>query len=217
MFMVKFTVVQGDFAGTDWELNGEILSSGFYNKKEIQISEVISLIQKAKIGKDVYVDFELGTTQTFTAKMREEDYKKVYDKFLSVGNNPQQIKLPMQKKSIRDVFWSAIGVFFIISLVSGGSDDTNGSSSNSNDWADVDAITYCEIALKNAAKYGARVPFGANKTASPYPSNKNKFSVIMGAEIKNAYGTWAKSTVSCVVNGESVDKLVVDGSVIWDH
>lgn len=214
--MAKFKIVKGNFKDTDWELKKSVLSSGYYNKLEIPMTEVTDLTQKEKIGKEVYADFKLGTGQTFTAKMREKDYKEVYEIFISEGDNPQLSQLPIEKKSIKDIVWSVISLLFIIVLVFGESDKTD-KNSTSRDWDEVDAITYCQLALENSAKYGARFPSGLNKTATRYLHNDNKFSVIMGAEIKNGFGTWGKSTVSCIVNGQRVDKLVVDGSVIWDN
>lgn len=214
--MAMITIVKGDFDGT-WILDKETMTKGIFKKQEIPITEVIRLTKEETIGKDLYIAFELGTTQTFTAIMKEKDYKKVYDKFLKVGNNPKHCELPIKRNAVGNVIWSGVGMLILIAMLSGGNNKPSSSSSSSNDWSDIDPLVYCKIALEDAATYGARFPFGMRKTVYPYPNNQNKFSVIMGAEIKNAYGTWGKSTVSCVVNGQSVDKLVVDGSVIWGN
>ncbi|MCL9773574.1 hypothetical protein [Vibrio methylphosphonaticus] len=116
---VNFTILKGEFEGTNWILDGTTLSSGFYKKLDIPMSEVIRLKERDRIGKDLYIDFELGTTQAFTAKMSEKSYKKIYDKFLEVGNNPKHNKLPLEKKSMGNVLFAVFGVLVVIGMLSG--------------------------------------------------------------------------------------------------
>ena len=71
---------------------------------------------------------------------------------------------------------------------------------------------YCSIALEDAATYGAKASYGSSIIV---PYGDGRYRVAMDADIKNAYGTSSKSRISCVVNGTSVTKLVIDGKEIW--
>lgn len=120
--MATFTILSGDFSGTSWRLEDEILSSGFYNTQLLPITEITEITKKEVIGKNLYVDFKLGDKYQFTAQMKEKDFKAIYEKFLKVGKNPKEKELPLTKKSTSNVIFSILGVLFLLSIFSSSSE-----------------------------------------------------------------------------------------------
>ncbi|MCI2962671.1 hypothetical protein MO387_06145 [Shewanella sp. N2AIL] len=145
---------------------------------------------------------------------------KINDGITKVSNSQSSEQRPVKERSTENLVWWLVGIIFMLFLFSGGymgdnssstSEEPSASKTNSN----VDAQVYCKIALEDAATYGAKVPWGSNTVVVPYEDGR-RYRVAMDAEIKNVYGTWGKSRISCIVNGEQVTELIVGGEVIYN-
>ena len=123
--MATFTILSGDFSGTYWRLEDEILSGGFCKTQVLPITEITEITKKEVIGKNLYIDFKLGEKYQFTAQMKEKDFKVIYEKFLKVGNNPKEKELPLIKKSISTAIFSILGVLFLLFIFSSSSESFN--------------------------------------------------------------------------------------------
>lgn len=145
---------------------------------------------------------------------------KTNDEITTVSNSQSNELHPAKERSTENLVWWLLGIIFMLFLFSGAymgdnssstSEEPSASKTNSN----VDAQVYCKIALEDTATYGAKVPWGSNTVVVPYEDGR-RYRVAMDAEIKNAYGTWGKSRISCIVNGEQVTELIVGGEVIYN-
>ncbi|GMA82285.1 hypothetical protein [Shewanella glacialipiscicola] len=145
---------------------------------------------------------------------------KMNDGTTKVSSSQSNEQRPVKERSTENLVWWLVGIIFMLFLFSGEYMGDNSSSTSEEPSAsqtnpNVDAQVYCKIALEDAATYGAKVPWGSNTVVVPYEDGR-RYRVAMDAEIKNAYGTWGKSRISCIVNGEQVTELIVGGEVIYN-
>jgi hypothetical protein len=122
--MKVITVEKGDIELGYWTFEKNNFTTGTYNVQEIPIQEVINVNKDEVIGKKYYVTFELGSSQSFVATMKEKTYLTIYDSFVKLGNKPSSTKLPLRRKSKKNVMWSALGVLFLIGIFSGSESDS---------------------------------------------------------------------------------------------
>jgi len=131
--MKNIIIESGDIESGLWRIEGSCITTGNYNVQEIPISDIVRINKKEVIGKKYYVEFELGTTQKFTATMKEKTYSAIYDIFVKVGNKPTNTKLPLRRKSKKNAIWSTVGVIFLLLLVFGGDKDVELNTKNKTD------------------------------------------------------------------------------------
>lgn len=122
--MKTITVEKGDIELGLWTFEDNKLTTGTYNVQEIPIQDVVKLQKNEVIGKKYYVTFELGSTQSFVATMKEKTYLAIYDSFVKLGNNPISTVLPLKRKSKKNVVWSVLGVLFLVGIFSGSGSDS---------------------------------------------------------------------------------------------
>jgi hypothetical protein len=143
--MPNIEIIKGDINECIWSLEIEAIKRKI-DKKDLTIpyTEIIKLNQKEKIGNILYVDFELGSEDKFTAKMTEKEYKKLYELFLKVGNNPQHKTLPIEtenKSNFGTLMLVILGVIILIGISNNSGSVSNGGSI-SNRFGPVAACEY---------------------------------------------------------------------------
>ncbi|WP_166372608.1 hypothetical protein [Psychromonas sp. SA13A] len=141
---MKFiNIIKGDFEQTKWMLEEDKLILGSYNVQEIPIREIISIEKKEVIKKDYYVVFKLGSGQNFTAMMKEKNYNHLYKAFLSKGNNPTNINLPIKNKPKANKVWFCTGlaILAIFLFISRGASES--------DLGSIARLDACDYLAKN--------------------------------------------------------------------
>lgn len=148
--MMKFiNIIKGDFEHTKWMFEEDKLTIGTYNVQDIPIREIIKIEKKEVIKKDYYIVFELGSGQTFTAIMKEKTYNHVYKAFLSKGNSPTNINLPIKSKSKANVILACAGlVILVLFMGNGNSNNDNSSGASQSDKAPVARLEACDYLAK---------------------------------------------------------------------
>ncbi|WP_158137363.1 hypothetical protein [Vibrio metschnikovii] len=211
--MAIIEIISGDFEKTHWNYENGKFIKGWYSIYEIPMGDIISIEKGEVIKKQNYVNFITNTNQSFVAKMNEKTYAIIYDEFMKIGNRPTSDALPIHRKSKSNAVWGIVGMLIIlVGIINSGGNSTKSSTSQSN--AELDAKVYCKMALEDVAKYGAKIPWTSNTLVAPYDDGR-RFRVAMDAEIKNAFGAWGKSRISCIVNGTKVTQLIIDGKKIY--
>lgn len=146
---MKFiNIIDGDFDHTLWTVESDKLTLGTYNVQDIPIKEIVAIERKEMIKKDCYIFFKLGSGQTFTATMKEKTYNHVYKNFISKGNNPTDIHLPIRSKSKANVIWSCAGLAILVLFMSGGNSN-NSSNAYKSDEEPIARLEACDYLAKS--------------------------------------------------------------------
>lgn len=211
--MVIIEIISGNFEKTHWRYENGKFNKGWYNVYEIPMGDIISIEKGEVIKKQNYVNFRTNTNQSFVAKMNEKTYSIIYYEFMKIGKRPTSDTLPIHRKSKSfAVFGIVVMLIIVVGLINSEGNSTKSSTSQSN--PESDARFYCSRALEDVAIYGAKIPWTSNTQVFSFDDGR-RFSVAMDAEIKNAFGVWGKSRISCDVNGTKVTQLVIDGKKIY--
>lgn len=197
--MKYITIIKGDFEHTAWMLEEDKLTIGTYNVQDIPIREIIAIKKNEIIKKDYYIEFELGSGQSFTAKMKEKTYNHVYKAFISRGNHPTNIQLPIKVKSKTNIIWGGGGLILLILFVSLGNSKGDNKSQSANVFDKATATAICDINIENVAIYGSEK--GAFRDVKFYKhDNGSGYRLVRSFKLGNAYGGFAKSQASCRFN-----------------
>ena len=146
--MKVINIIKGDFEHTKWMFEEDKLTLGTYNIQDIPIREIIKIEKKEVIKKDYYIVFELGSGQTFTAIMKEKTYNHVYKAFLSKGNNPTNISLPIKSKPKANVILACAGLAILVLFMASGNSN-NSSSASQSDKAPIARLEACDYLAKS--------------------------------------------------------------------
>lgn len=195
--MAHITVVTGDVENTQFTLEEDNLTTGFFNIQTIPINEIVSLMKKEVIKKELYIDFVLFGGKRFTATMSEKTYSKLYKIFITNGNRPTGIDVPIKSKSKSNVVFGVVCVVALIFFINKGEGSSKPSTSKVFDKATATAI--CDFNIENVTVYGSEK--GAFRDVKFYKhDNGSGYRLVRSFKLGNAYGGFAKSQASCRFN-----------------
>jgi hypothetical protein len=109
---VKLTIIEGDFEAGDYVINSKGIAKGFIIINEIPYSEIIEITVLDTIKNKYFIKVKTFQKQEFKVSVSERAYKVFYDKYLKYGNEPKNIKLPVERKDKLN-----IGVLIFIGLM----------------------------------------------------------------------------------------------------
>lgn len=86
-------IVNGDFKERKFFTftDNNITFSKLSKKEIIPIREVVEIKKEETLKGYCYITFTLSDKKSFIAKIKEKDYVKVYESFISHGNKPDYI------------------------------------------------------------------------------------------------------------------------------
>lgn len=124
---MRIKILKGDIKEVCecWDIEEGKFVAGWINPKEIPISELLSITKTEQIKRLCYVDFKFTNDINFTASMKENVYANIYEQFISKGNQPTGIELPIIRKSKAKGILIVVGVLILLSMFSGGGDESN--------------------------------------------------------------------------------------------
>ncbi|EKP0276778.1 MULTISPECIES: hypothetical protein [Aeromonas] len=96
--------------------NDNIVFHSLFKREIIPIREVIGLRKVETINKLNYVEFTFSDNTALTAKIKENDYAKIYESFIKKGNKPEHLELPQPVKTSRIVIYGSVFILSIFAL-----------------------------------------------------------------------------------------------------
>jgi hypothetical protein len=121
--MANIQIIKGNFSGETWRLEKDIIVIGFYELRQIPISEVTDLKKLEVTKKEHFVEFLLADGKSFVSTMSKATYESCYRAFIKLGNQPKNLTLPVYKKSKSNVVLAGIGALLLVGMLSGGEQD----------------------------------------------------------------------------------------------
>ncbi|MBL1416161.1 MAG: hypothetical protein COB27_004715 [Moritella sp.] len=212
--MAYIDVVTGDVENTQFTIDGDNLTNGLFNVQTIPINEIVSLMKKEVIKKELYIDFVLSGGKKFTATMNEKTYRKLYKIFISKGNKPTGIDVPIKSKSKSNVIWTCAGLILLALFMVRGISSNGNKSQSAQIFDKATATAICDINIENVAIYGAKISGFSDIQFYKY-DNGSGYRLVRNFKLGNAYGGFAKSKASCRFSNSGVlTGLNVDGEKV---
>lgn len=166
-----------------------IIFPSFTKNETIPICEVIEIKRGEIIKNYNYITFTLSNAKTFTAKMKDNDYIRIYESFIKNGNRPNFISLPKIEKHFVSrnkslvLFIVLVVIPFIISTNKNHTTPSQ-STSNANNESSQKSIQTKRITpyeFGRICQYAIALDFGKNpsivKVKKPYDISKNIVAV----------------------------------------
>ncbi|MEE9712762.1 hypothetical protein [Aeromonas caviae] len=118
-------IVNGDFKERKFFTftDNNITFSKLSKKEIIPIREVVEIKKEETLKGYCYITFTLSDKKSFIAKIKEKDYVKVYESFISHGNKPDYITLPQAANGSPKTKYGSLFLFFaliVIPIINGG-------------------------------------------------------------------------------------------------
>ena len=108
--------------------------------------------------------------------------------------------------------WVLVAIF-ILFIISQNDKSTSPKSDSGRSDAETDALVYCMVVAKKAARFDAEIPWQKNEFISRF--DDGRYRVALDVKYQNAFGTWETKRVGCNVDGDRVTKLNVGGEKIY--
>lgn len=112
-------IVNGDFKERKFFTfnDNNITFSKLFKKEIIPIREVVEIKKEETLKSYCYITFTLSDKKSFIAKIKEKDFVKVYESFISHGNKPDYITLPQAANSSPITKYGSLFLFFALIVI----------------------------------------------------------------------------------------------------
>ncbi|EOX1774580.1 MULTISPECIES: hypothetical protein [Vibrio] len=117
--MKNINIIKGDFSGEIWQLEKDLIKTGFYKIKHIPFSEITELKKLEVTKKEHFVEFSLADGKSFISTMSQKTYDSCYKSFIEFGNQPKNLELPLVNKSKSNVILAGFGILFLAVILRG--------------------------------------------------------------------------------------------------
>lgn len=186
-------IVNGDFKERKiFTFNdNKIIFSRLFKKEIIPIREVVEIKREETLKNYHYVTFTLSDKRFFISKIKDKDYVKIYESFISHGNNPDYITLPQTANSSPITKYGSLFLFFVLivapimnGVVSGYKEraqsiNIDGETHSKNPSEHVKRVTSNEFG--RMCQYAIALDFGKDpsivKIRKPYNNKTNMVAV----------------------------------------